>query len=65
MEVILIMDGIEEKTLDFRGTGKELLEKLNINPETVLLTKNDELINNDEVLENGDKIKIVSVISGG
>ena len=46
-------------------TVKELLEKLNINPETVLVTKNDELILLDEKLNKNDEVKLLSVISGG
>ena len=46
-------------------TVKELLQKLNINPETVLVTRNDELILLDEKLNKKDEIKLLSVISGG
>ncbi|MEM4396574.1 MAG: MoaD/ThiS family protein [Candidatus Woesearchaeota archaeon] len=46
-------------------TVKDLLKELNINLEEVLVTKNDELVDEDEMLENNDKVKIISVISGG
>ena len=46
-------------------TVKDLLEKLNINSETVLVTRNDELILLDEKLNKKDEIKLLSVISGG
>ncbi len=46
-------------------TVKELLGKLKINPETVLITRNDELILLDEKLNNKDEVKLLSVISGG
>ncbi|MBS3134088.1 MoaD/ThiS family protein [Candidatus Woesearchaeota archaeon] len=46
-------------------TVKELLEKLNINPETVLVTRDNELILLNEKLNNKDEIKLLSVISGG
>lgn len=48
-----------------RVSVKELLKELNINLEEVLVTKNDELVDEDEILENNDKVKIISVISGG
>ncbi len=51
--------------LEFKGTVKELLEKLNINIETVVVLKNNEIITEEEVLEEKDEIKILSVISGG
>ena len=43
----------------------DLLKKLNINPVTVIVSRNNELILDDEKLNNEDEIKILSVISGG
>ncbi len=42
-----------------------LLKKLEINPVTVLVTREDELILEDERLNDKDEIKLLSVISGG
>ena len=44
---------------------KELMKKLNLNPETVLISRNNELITDDIDLEDNDEIKFLSVISGG
>ncbi len=57
----------ENKTLNlnFKGTVKQLLEELNINLETVVVLKNDEIITEEEFLEGDENIKILSVISGG
>ena len=41
------------------------LEQLNIPSESVLATRNGELITEDEVLKEGDLITLVAVISGG
>ena len=41
------------------------LKKLNINPVTVIVSRNNELILEDEKLNDNDEIKILSVISGG
>jgi len=41
------------------------LEKCNIVPESVIATRNGEMILDDEILKNGDVIKLVAVISGG
>jgi sulfur carrier protein ThiS len=41
------------------------LEKAGILPESVIATRDDELILEDEILKSGDIIKLVSVISGG
>ncbi|HYD03763.1 MAG TPA: hypothetical protein VEC16_05695 [Alphaproteobacteria bacterium] len=52
-------------TVDIVHTGKSLLEFLNINPATVLLVRNDEVVLEDESFELSDDVKILSVISGG
>lgn len=41
------------------------LEKCEILSESVIATRDGELILDDEILKNGDVIKLVSVISGG
>ena len=43
----------------------EILNKLSINPQTVIIVKNGELITDNEPLKNNDKVKLLSVISGG
>ena len=43
----------------------DLLKKLDINPVTVIVARNNELILEDEKLNDNDEIKILSVISGG
>ena len=47
------------------STVNELLTKLKINPTTVIVTKNNELVTEQEKLTNKNEIKILSVISGG
>ena len=44
---------------------KELLNDLDINPDTVLVSKNNEIVLPDEDLSETDDIKIISVVSGG
>ena len=46
-------------------TLKEILKELNINPTTVIITKNNELITEDSNIKETDEIKFLSVISGG
>ena len=55
----------KKKTISFEGTATELLNTLNINSETVLVVKNNELIEETEKISNEDSVKLVSVISGG
>lgn len=44
---------------------EDLLRKLNINPEIVIVSRKDIIILNDEKLKDNDTIKLFSVISGG
>jgi sulfur carrier protein ThiS len=41
------------------------LQKINILPESVIATRDGELILDDEILRRGEVIKLISVISGG
>lgn len=41
------------------------LKKINIVPESVIATKDGEMILEDEILKDGDVIKLIMVISGG
>ena len=41
------------------------LTRIQIQPDTVLATRNGELITDDEIVRDGDVIKLISVISGG
>ncbi len=49
----------------FNGTLKKLLLTLNINPETVIVVLNNELINENANICDNDELKILSVVSGG
>lgn len=55
----------ENKEFEFNGLVQELLDKLGIISETVLIVKDGTIITEDEKLENDDEIKILSVVSGG
>jgi len=41
------------------------LKKIDILPGSVIATRDGELIEEDEILREGDTIKLVAVISGG
>ena len=57
----------ENKAVHVKGvsTGKALLKKLKITPTTVILVRENEVILAEEKLGTGDRIKILSVVSGG
>ncbi len=46
-------------------TLKELLKKLDITLDSIILVKNDQICLEDEIITNKDKIKLLSVVSGG
>lgn len=64
MEVYLERENKTRK-IKFKGTAKELLEKLGVNAAAVLVIRDNELITLDEKIKEKDKITIVSVVSGG
>jgi len=43
----------------------DALKKINILPEAVIPTRGGDLITEDEILQDGDVVKLVAVISGG
>jgi len=55
----------EEKDLRFSGTVSSLLKKLKINPVAVIVTRKDEVLTQDQHISDNDRVKILSVISGG
>ena len=46
-------------------TVKDLLGQLKINTEAVIVVKNNQVITEDEILKDKDKLELLSVISGG
>lgn len=44
---------------------KDALKQLDLSPEMYLLVRSGELLNEMDVLRDGDTIKVVAVISGG
>lgn len=47
------------------STIRHALEKIGVNPDTVLPTRDGELLTDDELVRDGDHIRLVAVISGG
>ena len=41
------------------------LQKINIVPESVIATRDGEMILDDEILKDGDVVRLIAVISGG
>ncbi len=55
----------KEWTVPAGKTVREALKSLNLNPQAYLPVKNNELISEDTIIEAGDEILLIAVISGG
>jgi sulfur carrier protein ThiS len=64
MPVKLILRG-KEYEVKAGMTLRHSLLKIEVNPVSVLATRQGELITEEEILQEGDVIKLVAVVSGG
>ena len=65
MKIKVFIERTNQKKIVEAKTIQELLKKLAINPQTVIIIKKNELVTEEEPLEKNDEIKLLSVISGG
>lgn len=65
MKVFIEKEQEKKEFNGFNGSVLDLLAELKINPETVLVIKNNELVFGLEELSDSDDIKVLSVVSGG
>jgi len=58
---------LRDKTYEVKPgmTLLSALEKLDISPEAIIASREGELILEDEILQDGDDVKLIVVISGG
>ena len=56
-----------DKTWDVKpgSTVRHIIEKAGLNPESVLAVRDGKLINEETLTQDGDSIKLVTVVSGG
>jgi thiamine biosynthesis protein ThiS len=59
----------EKQTLDGQVTVAHYLEELGIDPETVIIERNLDILNRDDhgsiLIEEGDCIEIIRMVDGG
>ena len=68
MQVIAHIERTKKTTnveLPAKATVKHLLEKLTLNPVTVLVTRDKKVLIENQALQDKDVVKILSVVSGG
>ena len=58
---------LRDKVYEVRGgmTLLAALQRTDILPESVIATRQGEMILEDEILKDGEEVKLVAVISGG
>ncbi|MFA6089342.1 MAG: MoaD/ThiS family protein [Candidatus Woesearchaeota archaeon] len=62
---VFIENGKITKELEFSGTVRDLLKKLEINEHTVIITNNKKILQLDDKVNNNDRISIRDVVIGG
>lgn len=66
MEVTIIFGEKEEnREINEKMTIKEILTAMDISSETVVVKRNNEIVMDEEILQNGDIIEVIRVIYGG
>jgi len=64
MVVKLILRG-QEYEVKSGMTLRDALLKIGVLPEAVLATRSGEMITEEEILQDGEVVKLIAVISGG
>jgi len=62
---ILLNHPVREVEVKGPRRVREVLKELNLLPESVLVVRGDDLVTEDELLRDEDRIEIRPVISGG
>jgi len=62
--MLLILDD-KKKKMDFKGTASQLLKKLKIRREEVVIKINDKLAPETTEVNGKDKVEIIKVVFGG
>jgi len=55
----------QEGELHGRRRVREAIKEIGLIPQTVIAMRDDKLLTEDVMLEDGDEVKLVAVISGG
>lgn len=55
----------EHHELEFSGSAEALCDHFDVNPQTVLILKDGQLITEDVDVDGAKEIKLITVVSGG
>ena len=62
---IIFNEKEEIKELKNEKTIKDILKELEVSPQTVVIKKNNNIVDENTKIENNDTIKIIQIIYGG
>jgi len=65
MKIKVFIERTNKKVMVNAKNFNELFKKIKVDPNTVIITRKNELITEKAKLNNNDEIKLLSVISGG
>lgn len=65
MKVIIRNPRRREIEVEGRRQVRDVLRELDLNPESVLVIRDGNMLTRDDTVESGDTIEILSAISGG
>lgn len=56
-----------DKRYEVQGgaTARDVILKIGLDPEAVLVLRNGKLVDDSAILQDGDEVKLISVVSGG
>ncbi|MDD2643061.1 MAG: MoaD/ThiS family protein [Methanobacteriaceae archaeon] len=55
----------EDKELNGKTTILNVLDDLEVSPQTIVAKKNDQIVSEDAEINDGDTIKLIQIIYGG
>lgn len=55
----------EDKELNGKTTILNVLNDLEVSPQTIVAKKNDQIVSEDAEINDGDTIKLIQIIYGG
>jgi len=63
--MVTIIFGQKSWEVKAGSTVRHIMEKAGLNPESVLAVRDGRLINEATLVQDGDTIKLIAVVSGG
>ena len=55
----------QEVEIEEESTVSDILKEIKLNPQTVIVSRQGEIIPDTEKVKNGDKLEAIRVVSGG